>query len=230
MLLIIIVLATLGGIYRDDIKSIESYGIFMQRPNLEYELKTEDDAGNTLNNLKYKPHLSSFIGFSVGIKEIELALSIQNEDENNSYAKESDLFDVQLMGTFDNHLWELYYQNYQGLYITNSILLDSELPKANSLSYGFNMKYFTKDKYFADHSIANFSITKTTDWTYLLGLNIDKSKLFSDDGLIPTQYESNFTQLKGLQSISTTNIGLSGGITGMYINDTGFFGCYILCV
>jgi hypothetical protein len=214
-LLMIIIFAT-ATYFRDDIKVLDSYSLYSELPSISYDLKTKDDNNNDLALLSYKPHVSSFLGFSATIENIGLSFVYQNEDEDKLDVQESDLFDLQFQGAYNKVLWNLYYQNYHGLYITDSDIDSSNLPTAHSYTYGLGIKYFTKDSYSLKKSLSNFSNTKVTDWSWFHGVFASKFKLYSEDTLIPTQYLANFAQLKGLTSFEAQNIGYEFGFTGLY--------------
>jgi hypothetical protein len=218
MSILIIVIATCLTVFRGSIKGLDFYSIDLENPKISYELKTKDSDNNNLDTLNYEPNVNGFTGVSLGNEYGSVFLSIQNKEneESNNEVDSSKLFDLQFMGHFKNHLWEVNYQNYQGLYITDSDLIGSNLPKANSWSYGASVKHFSKDNFSVKQSIGNFSKNKISDWSWLQGIYVNKSRLFSSDTLIPTQYESSFDQLKGLKALETTNIGIDGGISGMY--------------
>lgn len=199
--------------FNDSIKGIDSYSIFTEKPNIEYELKS-DDNDNSLGKLSYQPVISSFLGLSATANDISLSFVYQNEDDENESIQESTLFDIQLEGVYKKSLWSLFYQNYQGLYITDSEIA-SDLPQANSWNYGFGIKYFTNDSYNPKHSLKNFSLKKETNWSWIQGMSINRFKLFSSNTLIPPQF-TNFNQLNGLSAFQSTSLIYDLGITGMF--------------
>jgi hypothetical protein len=213
---LIILIGTCLTIFRGDIKDLDFYSFEIENPNISYELKTKDKNDDYLDQLNYEPNVHSFTGVSIGNKYGAIFLSSQNEEKEKSHVKASKLFDIQFMGHVKNYLWELNYQNYQGLYITDSEIEGSDLPTANSWSYGISIKHFSKKDFSLKDSIGNFSKNKKTDWSWIQGIYINKSRLFSSDTLIPTQYELRFEQLAGLKSLETSNIGIDGGISGMF--------------
>ena len=223
-LLLILIFAT-ATYFKDDIKGIDSYSIFQEQPSISYELVTKDKNNNELSELNYEPVVSSFLGLSVTYKGYGASFTYQNDDENKEGIEESDLFDFQLRGIKNRYLWEVYYQNYHGLYISDSInVLSSDQPKASSYSYGFDIKYFTKKDFDLSHSFSNFAAKKETNWSWVHGLSINKASLYSNKTLIPSAYESNFDELKGLRELQSTSIGYNFGIAGMYTYKSFFIG------
>lgn len=217
MLLVIIILAFTVPFYHEDIKGINNYSYYIQRPEIKYILK-HNEKNTQYDELVYKPHISGFSGISASNKNLTLALAFQNEDENNKNIEESDLFDIQLSGVRKNYLWEIYYQNYQGIYINDKDedINETNLPRANSYSYGLGFKKFTRDNYTLEKSLASYSKQKQTNWSYLWGSFLNQSKIYSNSTLIPQEYEASFNQLKGLTSLKSSNLGFEVGISGMY--------------
>lgn len=214
---LILILTALGlTLFRSDIKTLDSYALTIQNPTISYELEAQDSASNSFNQLKYIPHISSFTGITIATKQVEFGISFQNNDEDKEFAQESKLLDLQLMGTFNKHLWQVYYQNYQGLYITDSSVENSNQPRANSYAWGGEMTHFTRNGYIVDRSLGNFMLEKETNWSALFNLSFSKARLSSERGLIPDQFKNNFNQLAGLTAFETQNLGLGTGITGMY--------------
>ena len=91
--------------------------------------------------------------FHVPLGPLYLTTAIENagfEVDFRDYqlCEESDLFDLQLSGAYDNYLWDLYYQNYIGIYVTDQDnIAEANLPRVNSFSYGLGFKYFFSDNY-----------------------------------------------------------------------------------
>lgn len=222
MPILLVLLAITAGIYRDDIKGIDSYSFSVQNPAIIYELRTLDENNNTKEELNYIPNVSSFTGLSFSKGPIELSVVYQNRDDNKKIAEESELFDIQLMGTFNKHLWQIYYQNYHGLYITDNDIVTADLPRVNAYSYGASMKHFTRDGYIVDRSYSNFMLEKETNWSPFVGAFINRSSLYTNENLIPSLYQANFSELDGIRAINSFNLGISGGITGMYFHE-GFY-------
>lgn len=222
MPLLIIFIAVTVTAYRDSIKGFDSYSFFTQNPSISYELKATNEQNNSLNELNFIPHISSFTGFSVSKGQLEFSLIFQNQDQEKKGVRESELFDIQLMGTFNKHLWEIYYQNYHGLYVTDGDVPTNDLPRANSFSYGASMKHFFRDGYIVDRSFGNFMLEKETNWSPFVGAFISKSSLYSSQNLIPDNYVSNFSQLEGVNAINSFNVGTNFGLTGM-VTRYGFF-------
>jgi hypothetical protein len=209
--------------YRDSIKRVDSYSLYAEIPTISYDLKTKDDNNNNLSEVNYRPHVSSFLGVSLAMDNISASIVYQNEDEDKGDVEESDLFDIQFQGAYNRILWNLYYQNYHGLYITDADINSSDLPTANSFTYGLGLKYFTNKDYSLKNSLSNFSNKKISNWSWFHGIFASKFKLYSDETLIPTQYESNFSQLKGLKSFEAQNVGYEFGITALYAYKKYFF-------
>lgn len=214
--LLIIIIATSLTIFRGDIKGLEFYSIELDNPRISYELNVKDENNNNLDELKYEPNVHNFTGVSIGNKYGSIFLSAQGQEEEKSEVEASKLFDIQFMGYYKDYLWETYYQNYQGLYITDTNFIANSLPKVNSWSYGVSIKHFTRKDFSLKDSVGNFSKNKKSDWSWLRGLYLNKSRLFSSDTLIPDQYADNFNQLIGLKALETSNLGIEGGISGLY--------------
>lgn len=222
MSLFLILIAVTLGVFRNDIKGLESFSISSEVPKISYELVTKDKNNDRLDSLNYEPNVHSFTGLSVSNKYTSATISFQNKDNDKKDIEASKLFDLQFLGHYENYLWEIYYQNYQGLYITDSKLLSSDLPKANSWSYGTGVKYFSKEGFKLKSSHGNFSENKKTDWSWVQGVFINKSRLFSSDKLIPDQYAANFSQLVGLKAIDASTIGVEFGVSGLYSKEKFF--------
>ena len=142
------------------LKALSLFLIKIDSPKINYELFTEDKDNTKLNSLNYEPNVHSFIGLSVSNKFATFSGSFQNRDTDKEDVDASKLFDLQFIGQYNNYLWQIYYQNYQGLYITDSETLKSSLPKANSWSYGAGIKYFSKEGFKLKQSHGNYSKKK----------------------------------------------------------------------
>ena len=208
--------------YSDDIKGLKSYSIFSERPNLSYRLTTKYAGNNELKTLTYTPNTMSFSGMSFANEQFGIAISTEASSTETEGIKPTEVLDIQFQGSLDNKLVEIYYQNYQNLYISDSNLIGNSLPKADSWAYGIGVKHFTKENFELNKSYSNNSHHKKSDWSWLHGASISKAKLFSNAGLIPYAFAENFQQLKDLKGIETTSLGYEFGITGLYAYK-GFF-------
>lgn len=222
MFFLFVILIGAAQVYKDDISALDSMSAYIQKPTFEYTLSALDSDNKDTDTIYYKPHISSFSGISLSKGMYSLSLSVQNEDEENADVRESDLLDFQVMGFYKNFLWEAYYQKYDGLYITDSNFVASDLPKANATSVGVEVKYFSKEGFELKKSLSSFSLDKKTDWSWLYGMGLSRSRLYSNDVLVPAQYNQSFDQLIGLSSIRTTNLGVDIGLAGM-VNFYKFF-------
>lgn len=216
MLLLFIALAIGINYNHDKIEFLDSYSIFVENPSINYKLATKDENGNDLNELNYKPVISSFNGMSFTVEDITVSLSIQAKDKKLEEFKESRLFDLQFYGVYKKLMWELYYQNYQGLYIDDDDQISTDnLPTANSYSYGANIRFFTKDEFKPKKSFSSFTDKKVSQWSWVYGFFVNRSQLLAEDGLVPFEYRENFDQIYGLTEFNTFSLGLDGGIAGL---------------
>lgn len=204
-----------------------SLSFYVEAPSIEYELATQDDDGNELDTLTYTPIVSNFNGFAVDTKWIGFALSIQNSESEYELFEESKLLDLQFFGTYKRFEWEVYYQNYQGLYITqeDEVAIGSR-PAADSYSYGAALRYFVDEDFDPNVSFGSIQSKKITDGSWMVGVYGNHQLLESRTGLIPSEFQNNFDQLFGLTEFETTSLGIDGGYGGMYRGDwyyvTGF--------
>jgi len=202
---------------------IESYQIGAEFPDLNYVLNKSESNENKKKLLSYEANLNSISSFSLGTKNIDIALSFESKSTGTPKDEldKTTVFDLQLMGhKRKKFLWELYYQNYQGLYIIDK---DDELEAANkdyrasSYSYGLNLKYFTKDDYDVKKSFSHFGKLKEKNWSFFHSLYVDVSKLYGQNGsLVPPEYYDELDSIKHLTEIETKALGYDFGITGMY--------------
>lgn len=218
MTLLLVILAICSPFYNDKIKGIDYYSFFIQSPKVEYSIKPLNKKDN-FETLKYTPHVGAFTGVSVGTKLASLSIAFQNEDEKDTDVEESDLFDIQLSSVYQNFLWNIYYQNYSGLYLTEDEDIDQDIEnnfkKANSFAYGLGVKYFTKEGYSARNSLGSYTKNKITDWSWLVGTYYNRNRLYSSDSLIPSEYQDDYNQISTLTAIESINYGVDFGITGM---------------
>lgn len=198
---------------------VTSYQISGEQPDIRYKLQIEPDK-NSDDDIFYKPNLNSFTGVSVSTEHLSLGVSVEspNTDEEDDLYEKSNVVDVQLVGVYGKVLWDLYYQNYQGLYILeDEDLIDKgQSPEADSFNYGIEIKYFSSDKYSIRHSLGNFASKKQTAWSTVHGIQLGHSKLHSSDSLIPDNFESRFPDTYGITGIELRSFGYEYGITGMY--------------
>lgn len=205
--------------YKKELKgTLESFSVFSQHPRVGYELKNKD----TDAKLNYEPNVHSFTGVSVSTDLIGLSLAYQEVDEDKEHIEPSNLFDIQIFGKYKNHMWEVFYQNYQGLFISENKVLENNLESANSWTYGFGVKKFLRSSYKMSDSFGDFAKKKKSNWTPVMGVFINKSRLSREEGLIPGEFSTDFDQLYGLTALETTSLGLEFGLTGLY-EFNGFF-------
>lgn len=221
--LVLIIIGISIGFYREKIRGVESYAISIENPSINYDLTND----KTAKKIYYRPNVHSFTGLSINTPSLGGAITTQNKDQEKLHTKASNLMDLQLFGQFKNHIWEAYYQNYQGLYITDSETVSPNLSSANSWSYGLSVKRFTKKEFSLNKSFAYFSKNKVSGWSPVVGLSINKSNIFRKDGLIPIKFQNDFVQLKDIKAIEMSNIASEVGITGLYQYKKFFIGTLI---
>lgn len=228
MIIAVFALALLIDISPQKPEWFKTQSIYVELPSIDYELYTEDDNGNELDTLTYSPIVSSFYGIAVDTKWAGFALSIQNPESEYELFEESKLFDLQFFGVFNKFEWELYYQKYEGLYISQEEEVSvGSRPAANARSYGFELRYFIKDDFDPKASFGSSQVQREANGSWILGLYGNRQTLKANSGLIPTEFESNFDQLAGLREFETSSLGVDAGYGGMYLGDwyylTGFF-------
>lgn len=207
--------------YKDDLKYIEAVKYASESPKIAYDL----DNSNSNQELSYVPYIESFTTLEVSTKDIGLSLSVKNKKNDSEkeageeLVKESNAFDIQLLGVKDHYLWEFSYQNYQGLYITDDVdALDNSLNHADAWSYGFSMTRFLNREFDPKKSFLNLDKDKISNWSWVFGAHFTKNKLYSNDGLIPDIFKASFAKIQDIREIETTNLGLDFGATGLYTN------------
>lgn len=224
MIALLIISIIVGAHYTPKLykkNNINSYKIVLEGSQLSYTFKNDDDNDNPeFDKFEYEPNLNTMTSFSLGTKYVDIGFTFEGERENSKddIYDPTNVFDIQLLGVYKNFLWEAYYQNYQGLYILDDEELGelSEQPRANSHSHGLHVKYFTKEGIDIKKSLGHFSIVKESNWSYVHGLFIDRSKLSSSsDSLIPLKYQSSFDQITDLNAIKSTAIGYDFGVAGL---------------
>ena len=227
MALALLTLAILLGVYGDKSKKLENFSFEIQSPEIKYDLRSLDEKNDEVEKrLLYVPNVHSFTALSIGTEFTDITLTTQNNDKDKANKGKSKVFDIQVLGYKKNYLWEAYYQNYQGLYITEDTT-SSDLPSANAWSYGVSVKQFFSKKFDLKKSISNFSYSKKSGRSWIRGLYFNKNKLFSSEGLVPSEYTENFDQLIGLNGIETTNLGFEFGAGGIF-NYQNFFSTGLL--
>lgn len=223
MIAALILLTVLGGIYSPStFKSagIKSYRAALENPSIKYTLKADD---SNSENLSYEPNITGFTALSFQTEMLSIGVSVQspNKDPEVSQLDKSEVFDLQFIGIFKELLWELYYQNYQGLYFKegSSLDLNSLDSRADSYNYGFSLKYFSNKDFRPTKSLGSFSKKKQSGWSTLHGITANKSRLKASHNsvLVPLKYHNDFTDIKTLKAIDINAIGYSYGITGMYL-------------
>jgi hypothetical protein len=235
MAAIVIALAILTGIYGKDIPEeymhFDDVSYVIQTPRTEFKFssqKTEDDDKKEL--FSYLPNVTSLTGISVSKDWLSLGFTIQterNEDEieETRVRGNTNFFDVQLMGRYQQFVGEIFYQNYHGFYLedSNDTLLDSA-PTVSTYSYGTNLRYFFNPEFNVGNSFNHFNHAKNTGWSTLAGLNANKFRLYSSSPLIPTNFDDNFSQISGLKSIEASSVGLEYGISGTKFYEKFYIG------
>ena len=228
MIIFFVSIVTFFNVYKSPIEGLKYYTLEISTPSIQYELKPEQDTLSSNNIINYKPNVHSFSGVSFGTDYGALTLMVQNNDEDKKEFGATKVVDLQIIGNKKNFLWEAFYQNYQGLYITDSDF-SNDLPTADSWSYGVSIKQFFRKGFNLKKSFRNSTGVKESNWSWVRGLYFSKNKLFSSDGLIPAEFEVNFPQITGLNGIETTNLGLDFGIGGTYVYK-GFFTTSMLTI
>ncbi|MEE2671475.1 MAG: DUF4421 family protein [Bdellovibrionota bacterium] len=220
MILAFLAIATLIHFNQEKLEFVEGQSLFFEAPNISYELAIDSDTDGLeedKDKLSYEPVISGFQGMAVKTKWLTFSLAVQQKDDKLKDFEESRLFDFQVFGLYKNFHWELYYQNYQGLYITqDDIVADDNLPKANSYSYGASIHHFSNDDFNLSESFSSVQKKKKSAGSWLYGLSLNRSQLRADGGLIPEEFAASFDQLYGLKEFNTASMAVHGGYGGLY--------------
>lgn len=220
MIFALLLLGVTLNYYSESFNHIDSYRTSIYSPKNSFKLKKKDSNDKTLEELLYEPKVPSYSGVTLSAYNISLSAAYQNPKSENDVIEESEVFDIQLSGVFSKIKWDLYYQNYHGLYISENQNIDESNEKvASSYSYGLNLYYFTKDGYNPQQSLGDYNYKKKTDWSWVHGIFYNNTKLYSSKGLIPFEYRNEFSQLYGLTAIQSHNYGYNFGFSGMFNAD-----------
>lgn len=226
----ILLYALLGwslALFEDTPKYLNSFSVYAETPQINYQLVELGEKRKQLSKLQYRPVVNSFQGMSFATPYFSVGYGFQVENKKNEDLKASNLYDFQIYDYLGNFIWEVYYQDYEGLYISeDKILTTTNLPLADSTSYGLELRYFTDKSFSAEESFSNFSNNKKTNWSMAYGGYLDFSELSSSEGLIPQDYETVFNQLVGLKSIQSMALGAEVGYGGLYKYKSFFFSAY----
>lgn len=229
MALLIIALVLTAGFYPNVFKDnrIKSYSIGVENPQVKYELKQDENESES-GDLFYEPNLNAFTSVAINSEHFSLGVAVEssNSSEKEDEFEKTNVFDLQLLGVFDRYLWEVFYQNHQGLYILEDSLDDDpslepgDFPAANSFNYGIGVKYFTKKDFNLRNSLSYFSLKKQSNWSWLHGLQLSHSKLYSSqDSLIPGTFQDEFSSIDNLKAIELRSLSYEFGFAGMLTSD-----------
>lgn len=200
-----------------------SYQIGIVSPRIEYNLRDITGEGEEFNEeLNYLSNNRSYYNLGLSFDALTISLSAKtsaNESEDNSLNETSGL-DLQLFGLHKKMLWQVFYQNYFGLFISPSDTIDERASNdftANTYTYGGSITLFNRDNFDPRDSFGFFELRKKTSWSLYQKIKIVRQRLWSNNGLVPEeQSSSNFDQVRDLRAIETDGLGYEFGAIGTW--------------
>lgn len=227
MILIVLVFGITFNIFKDNMpKKMKSYSGLITNSSNSYTLQNQDGDKDIGRKIEILPNLNTSTGISITYDKLSASLSIRDkatEDLPKPDLEQSEVFDFQLQTSFKNHFIEIYYQNYQGLYVEYDGTAMDTSNTISTTNYGISIKKFTKVDFSLDESYMHFSNKRQTAWSWVQGFQLSKGRIFSKGSLIPTAAQGEFSTIKDLNAITITNTGLDFGITGQYAFELGTY-------
>lgn len=209
--LIVIILA--GLLVFNDEKSreynIENVAIFTYSPFLNYTFKNEQGA-----DFEIAPTQSEIGGISIKRKEFTYAFGYQTRSDSREDDQRTNFFDIQIATDFDRVLATAYYQNYQGFYLNNDGILNiNDKKDISSVSYGINLRYFTKETYDLGSTILSDKKERVSGFSFFHSVYANSTNLKNESNIFQ---RSGFETLQGLNKMNVINFGYEYGISGTY--------------
>ena len=208
---IVIALAALLAFNGEKAKEydIENVTVFTYAPFLNYDFTSDDGT-----NLKLAPTSSQIAGLSVKQKSFTYAFGYQQKNKNRSDSQRTNFFDIQVATDFDKILATAYYQNYQGFYVNdNGIININKQLAISSVTYGLNLRYFTKEDYDLGSSILSDKKDRKSDYSTFHSVYANSTKFNNDSELFQ---KDGLETLSGLRQMNVVNFGYEYGISGTY--------------
>lgn len=225
-MLYLIILLFISNASANSLLTLQAVYIGQQESRIKYVLKdTPSEGPETNEQLHYLPNSKNLLtlGLSFNDFAISLTTDIAGYALEEVELEETNSLDVQLFIERGNYLWQLFYQNYLGLYIQKEDQLDSKATdRANSYSYGLGFSYYSNDRFKIKHAFSTFEFKKMTSWSLVHSVKAVKQKLWSNNGLVPTSLSADFEQLEGLKSIESAGLAYDFGVIGTYATKSFF--------
>lgn len=204
--LLVIAIAALFALNSEKAKEhdFENISLFKYAPYVNYNFST--DSGE---EFEISPTQSSVSGLSVRHKSMTYAFGYEEED--NSNLEKTTFFDIQLATDFDKVLVTAYYQNYQGFYFNEGGLINlNNKQDISSVSYGINLRYFTKNNYNLGQSILSDKKNRVANGSWFHSTYLNSTTLKNASTLFE---RAGFEELSGLKQMNTVNLGYEYGYT-----------------
>lgn len=182
------------------------------------------------NNLMYAPNSTYDLGFSVSSRwaTFQLLTGVRIYENYRNQKGQTRYHDFQF-NIYGKHVTsDVFYQNYKGFYIRNSLSYadySSELRYAtrndiNAISFGVSSYYIFNSKKFSYRSAFAFTeVQKKSAGSFLLGTYFFLFNLTSDSSLVGSPFRASFDSLSYLRSSTLQTYGLNIG----YIHTFLFF-------
>lgn len=204
--LLVIAIAALFAFNSEKAKEydFENVALFTYAPYVNYSFSSGDG-----EDFEISPTSSSVNGISVKHKTMTYAFGYEEED--TSSIEKTNFFDIQLALDFDKVLATAYYQNYQGFYFNEDGLINiNNKQNISSLTYGLNLRYFTKEGYDLGRSILSDKKERVANGSWFHSAYINSTKLKNSSHLFERE---GFEKMSGLTQMNVINLGYEYGYT-----------------
>jgi len=186
------------------------------------------------NNLNYAPNSTYDLGFSVSSRwaTFQLLTGIRLYENYKNQKGETRYHDFQF-NIFGSHVTsDIFYQNYKGFYIRNSLSYPSSSAEfryairsdINAISFGVSSYYiFNSKKFSYRNAFAYTEVQKKSAGSFLLGTYFFLFNLKSDSSLVGYPFRPAFDSLSYLQSATLQTYGLNIGYIHTFLFLKSFY-------
>lgn len=190
-----------------------------------YSFELQAPVGISNKKINYSPNSNGRLFSSVDYRNLGISFgssSGSNVNEINEKGQ-SNITDFQIR-MFGKRTYELFYQRYQGFFISNSEDVDSSYNGANKIkradietrSYGLNFAWNFNDKNFSPQvAFAQMGQQKKSDWSWMMFTSLSDFEVQGETALVPSTVKSDFGRIGSLQHIKTQSFSMGLGLGGI---------------
>lgn len=212
-----------------------AFGVVIDAPGLEIKLKPHDEGIKRITT--YKPNLKNALGLTGSAFGYSASYLFQLDDlQGDRYSKGESSFDDIRLSTFfgSRKQWRLggFYTRYDGFFIENSQDVDNsladsapkiQLPDMKYRQYGGSILHIVDPKTFSYAAATTYSDQQgDSGGSWILGLDVDFSRVQSDAGIIPILVHSDYGSDATFKRGDFATISFHGGYGYSFVRSNWF--------